>query len=360
MPTPPAHAPTPPGATPKNRVVAGKGVRPNTRASFSNKAKANATGPIKTPTPAPSTPAAPEPVAVPAPTPQAPNPSLKRKLEQSEVANPGPKVEEPANKRAKTDEPPAPTTTVVPPTVPAKTASTVPLVQQPVPTATTALTAPIVPIAPQPQQQQMPTIVTPQQLQLSAPINPSDYTTPESVLELVRSRGDALQAEVPSAQYDGGDVGSVAEALRFLESLMSSPLKLPSASTVPGSSTAPKDMNNTSTITDDTDDIFEFFDYPSYAEEPSLPDLEKSILHSTVSPESNAAQDSMMKTPPSQSPKKAVTVAAAADDSAQVPQSVEDVFGERLPLGEASFYQNTGFKFEGSMPSQEPWVITPA
>jgi len=197
------------------------------------------------------------------------------------------------------------------------------------------------------------------------PINPSNYTTLDSVLELVRSCGDTLQAEVPSAQYDAADGGSIAETLRFLESIMSAPLKLPSpdgpsASTAPGSSAAPKVLNNTSTMTDDTDDIFEFFDYPSYAEEASLPELEKSNLHSTVSPESNAAQDAMMKTPPSQSPKKAVTVAAPADDSTQVPSGVEDVYGERLPLGEASYYQNTAYKFEGPMPSQETWVITPA
>ena len=197
------------------------------------------------------------------------------------------------------------------------------------------------------------------------PINRSNYTAPESVIELVRSCGDALQAEVPSAQYDAADAGSIAETVRFLESIMSAPLKLPSsdgpsASTVPGSSAAPKVLNNTSTITDDADDIFEFFDYPSYAEEPFLPELEKSNLHSTVSPESNAAQDAMMKTPPSQSPKKAVTVAAPVDDSAQVPSDVDDVFGERLPLGEASYYQSTAFKFEGPMPSQEPWVMTPA
>lgn len=197
------------------------------------------------------------------------------------------------------------------------------------------------------------------------PINPSNYRAPESVIELVRACGDTLQAEAPSAQYDAADTGSVEETLRFLESIMSAPLKLPSsdgpsASTAPGSSAAPKALNNTSTIPDDADDIFEFFDYPSYAEEPFLPELEKSNLHSTVSPESNAAQDAMMKTPPSQSPKKAVTVAASADDSAQVPSSVQDVFGERLPLGEASYYQSTAFKFEEPMQSKEPWVMTPA
>jgi hypothetical protein len=109
----------------------------------------------------------------------------------------------------------------------------------------------------------MPMVVTPQQLQLSTPINPSNYTTPESVLELVRSSGDALQNEIPSAQYDAADAGSVAETLRFIERLMSSHIKPPSsdgpsASTAPGSSAAPKDANNTSTITDDAYDIFEF------------------------------------------------------------------------------------------------------
>lgn len=91
-----------------------------------------------------------------------------------------------------------------------------------------------------------------------------------------------------------------------------------------------------------------------------MPELEKSNLHSTVSPESNAAQDAMMKTPPSQSPKKSVTVAAPANDSAQVPSGVENSFGERLTLGEPSYYQNPDFKFEGPMSGQDPWVITPA
>ena len=354
-PTPPAHAQTPPGATPKTRVVSAK--RPNTRSSFS-KVKAIAVGPNKAPTPAgpaPSTPAAPaEPAAVPAPTPPAPNPSLKRKHEQSEAANPGPKLEEPVNKRAKTAEPP-----VAPqPMATMTTASiSVPSVQEPAPAA---------PAAPVAIQQQMPTVVTPQQLQLSTPINPSTYTTPESVLELVRSRGDALQNEIPSAQYDAADAGSVAETLRFIERLMSSHIKPPSSdgpsnSTAPGSTAAPKDTNNnTSTIPDDAYDIFEFFDYSSYAEDLSMPELEKSNLHSTVSPESNAAQDAMMKTPPSQTPKKPVTVAAPANDSSQVPSGVENSFGERLTLGEPSYYQNPEFKFEGSMSNQDPWVIAPA
>jgi len=307
-------------------------------------------GPNKTPTPAtpaPSTPVAPaEPVAVPAPTAPAPNPSLKRKHEQSD----GSKVEEPVNKRAKTAEPPA----AAQPTAPTPIASfSVPPVQQ------TAPTAPAGPVA---SQQQMPMVVTPQQLQLSTPINPSAYTTTESVLELVRSSGDALQTEIPSAQNDAADAGSVAETLRFIERLMSSHIKPPSsagpsASTAPGSSAAPKDANNTSTITDDAYDPFEFFDYSSYAEDLSLPELEKSNLHSTVSPESNAAQDAIMKTPPSQSPKKSVTVAAPTNDSAQVPS---DSFGERLTLGEASYYQNPDFKFEGTMSRQDPWVIAPA
>lgn len=356
VPTPPAHAPTPPGATPKTRVAPAKGARPTTRASFS-KAKAIAVSSNKTPTPAaptPSTPAAaPEPIAVPAPTPSAPNPSLKRKHEQSEAANPGPKVEEPVNKRPKTAEPPAaPQPTVSTTTVP----MSVPPVQGPAPTA---------PVAPVVSQQQLPTVVTPQQLQLNVPINPSAYTNPDSVLELVRSSGDALQNEIPSVQYDAAEAGSVAETLRFIERLMSSHIKPPSSdgpstSTAPGSSAAPKDANNTSTITDDAYDVFEYFDYSSYAEDPSLPELEKSNLHSTVSPESNAAQDAMMKTPPSQSPKKSVTVAAPPNDSAQVPPGVEGSFGERLTLGEASYYQNPDFKFEGPMSSQDPWVIAPA
>jgi hypothetical protein len=50
-----------------------------------------------------------------------------------------------------------------------------------------------------------------------------------------------------------------------------------------------------SIVADDVD-FFEWFDYPSYAEDLSLPDLNKSNLHSTVSPESNAAQDAMTKT----------------------------------------------------------------
>ena len=358
-PTPPAHAQTPPGATPKTRVVSTKGARPNTRSSFS-KAKAIAVGPNKAPTPAapaPSTPAAPaEPAAVPAPTPPAPNPSLKRKHEQSEAANPGPKLEEPVNKRAKTAEPP----TAPQPTATMTTASiSVPPVQEPAPTTSAASAAPVA------TQQQMPTVVTPQQLQLSAPINPSTYTTPESVLELVRSSGDALQHEIPSAQYDAADAGSVAETLRFIERLMSSHIKPPSSdgpstSSAPGSTAAPKDTNNTSTIPDDAYDIFEYFDYSSYAEDLSMPELEKSNLHSTVSPESNAAQDAMMKTPPSQTPKKPVTVAAPANDTAQVPSGVESSFGERLTLGEPSYYQNPDFKFEGPMSSQDPWVITPA
>ena len=358
VPTPPAHAQTPPGATPKTRVTSAKGARPNTRSSFS-KAKANAVGPNKAPTPAapaPSTPAAPpEPVAAPAPSAPAPNPSLKRKHEQIEAANLGPKIEEPVNKRAKTAEPPA----APQPTATTTTAALISVspIQEPAPTA------PAAPVAAQ--QQQMPMVVTPQQLQLSTPINPSTYTTPEAVLELVRSRGDALQNEIPSAQYEAADAGSVAETLRFIERLMSSHIKPPSSdgpstSTAPGSTAAPKDANNTSTIPDDAYDPFEFFDYPSYAEDPSMPELEKSNLHSTVSPESNAAQDAMMKTPPSQSPKKSVTVAAPANDSAQVPSGVENSFGERLTLGEPSYYQNPDFKFEGPMSSQDPWVITPA
>jgi len=173
-----------------------------------------------------------------------------------------------------------------------------------------------------------------------------------------------LQNEIPLAQYDAADAGSVAETLRFIERLMSSHIKPPtsegpSTATAPGSSAAPKDANNTSTIMDDAD-IFEFFDYPSYAEDLSLPELEKSNLHSTVSPESNAAQDAMMKTPPSQSPKKSVTVAAPPNDSAQIPPGVEGSFGDRLTLGEASYHQNPNFKFEEPMSSQDPWVIAPA
>ena len=156
-----------------------------------------------------------------------------------------------------------------------------------------------------------------------------------------------VQNEILSAQYDAADAGSVAETLRFIERLMSSHIKPhikppssdgPSASTAPGSSAAPKYANNTSTITDDAYDVFEFFDYSSDAEDPSLPELEKSNLHSTVSSESNAAQDAMMKTSPSQSPKKSVTVAAPPNDSAQVPPGVEGSSGERLTLGDASYY----------------------
>ena len=357
VPTPPAtHAPTPPSVPPKNRAGTGKSARPTTRASISKaKAGAAAAGAIKAPTPAtpaPSTPAAPaEPVVVPAPTPPAPNASLKRKHEQSEAPNSGTKPEEPANKRAKTDEPPP----AVPPTVPTTASTAAAPIQPPV------LTTPAAPVA---SQQPMPTVVTPQQLQLSTPINYSNYTTPESVLELVRSCGDGLQAELSSAPFDTPDGGNLAEALQLLDSIMFSPSKHPSsdgpsASTAPGSSAAPKDANNTSAITEDTYDIFEFFDYPSYAEDP-LPELERSNLHSTVSPESNAAQDAMMKTPPSQLPKKPVTVAGPTDDAAQAASAGGDNFSDRLPLGEASYYQNTSYKFEGPMPSQEPWVITPA
>ena len=86
----------------------------------------------------------------------------------------------------------------------------------------------------------------------------------------------------------------------------------------------------------------------------SLSKRKMSNLHITDSSESDPAQDAMMKMPPSQSPKKSVTVAAPPNDSAQVPPGVEGSFGERLTLGEASYYQNPDFKSEGPMSSQDP------